>query len=85
MQKYVEEGYGMLAEIANLEVTARIVREQNEHFDGKGYPLGLQGEQIYLGASILAVAESYDALTSDRPYRKAQPASVAREEILLHA
>ncbi|OFV94750.1 MAG: hypothetical protein A3F68_06180 [Acidobacteria bacterium RIFCSPLOWO2_12_FULL_54_10] len=85
VQRYVEEGYSILAEIAGLEATARIVREQNERYDGKGYPRGLAGEQICLGARILAVAECYDALTSDRPYRKAQPANVAREEVRRHA
>jgi hypothetical protein len=49
--------------------------------DGRGYPDGLQGEQIPMGARIIAVADTWDAITSDRPYREGQPAFVALEEI----
>jgi len=54
-----------------------IVRHHHEHFDGKGYPNGKRGEEIALGARILAVADAYDAMTSDRPYRRAMPKETA--------
>jgi HD-GYP domain-containing protein (c-di-GMP phosphodiesterase class II) len=57
------------------------VLSHQEYFDGTGYPRGLKGEQIPLGARIFAVADALDAMISDRPYRKALPVSHAREEI----
>ena len=53
-----------------------------EHFDGSGYPRGLVGQQIPIGARIFAVADTLDAITSDRPYRKARSFDTAREEVL---
>jgi HD-GYP domain-containing protein (c-di-GMP phosphodiesterase class II) len=58
-----------------------MVRMHHERFDGKGYPDGLSGDQIPLGARIMALADAYDAMTSDRPYRKSLGVSVAIEEI----
>jgi HD-GYP domain-containing protein (c-di-GMP phosphodiesterase class II) len=52
-----------------------------ERFDGTGYPAGLAGEQICIGARIFAVVDTYDAITSDRPYRKCSTYEVARTEI----
>ena len=54
----------------------------HERWDGQGYPYGLSHETIPLGARILSVVDSYDAMTSDRPYRKALPTSQARAELL---
>ncbi|MGB5932718.1 MAG: HD domain-containing phosphohydrolase, partial [Anaerolineae bacterium] len=54
-----------------------IVRHHHEHFDGRGYPNGKRGEEIALGARILAVADAYDAMTSDRPYRSAMSKETA--------
>lgn len=54
-----------------------IVRHHHEHFDGRGYPNGKRGEEIPLGARILAVADAYDAMTSDRPYRRAMSKETA--------
>jgi HD-GYP domain-containing protein (c-di-GMP phosphodiesterase class II) len=59
----------------------RFIRHHHERWDGKGYPDGLAGEDIPLGARIIAVADSYDAMTSDRPYRKALPHEVALIEL----
>ena len=61
---------------------AEIVFCHQEHFDGTGYPNGLRGREIPIGARIFAVADALDAITSDRPYRKARGFDAAREEIL---
>jgi response regulator RpfG family c-di-GMP phosphodiesterase len=58
-----------------------MVRMHHERFDGKGYPDGLSGEQIPLGARIMALADAYDAMTSDRPYRKSLGLAAAVKEI----
>ncbi len=74
-------GYQMLRKIPFLHEPAEIVYSHQEHFDGSGYPRGLRGEQIHLGARVFAVADAFDAITSDRPYRAAQSISSARREI----
>ena len=58
-----------------------IVRSHHERWDGKGYPDGLGGEAIHPLARVVALADAFDAMTSDRPYRKGMPASVAFAEI----
>ena len=58
-----------------------IVTDHHERWDGKGYPNGLAGEDIHIDARILAVADTYDAMTSDRPYRKGRTPAVAIQEI----
>ncbi len=58
-----------------------IVTDHHERWDGKGYPNGLAGEEIHINARILAVADTYDAMTSDRPYRKGRDTEAAVEEI----
>jgi HD-GYP domain-containing protein (c-di-GMP phosphodiesterase class II) len=60
---------------------SRIVRHHHERWDGKGYPDGIAGEAIPLGARIFAVADSFDAMTSDRPYRRAMTVENARAEV----
>lgn len=62
-----------------------IIRSHHERWDGKGYPEGLAGEDIYLPARIFMIADCFDAMTTDRPYRKALPLHVALEEIERHA
>jgi HD-GYP domain-containing protein (c-di-GMP phosphodiesterase class II) len=64
---------------------ANIVRHHHERWDGKGYPDGLKGEAIPLGARIIAVADAFDAMTSDRPYRKALSFSTAMQEVTRNA
>jgi HD-GYP domain-containing protein (c-di-GMP phosphodiesterase class II) len=66
-------------------VARQIVAAHHEHWDGEGYPRGLAGEQIPLGARIFAVADAFDAMTNDRPYRKALTFQVALSEILTGA
>jgi HD-GYP domain-containing protein (c-di-GMP phosphodiesterase class II) len=81
MRKHCEIGYNMLIRIPFLRDAAEIVLAHQEFFNGTGYPRGLAGEQIPLGARIFTVADSLDAMISDRPYRKALPLAHAREEI----
>ena len=81
MRTHCEIGFNMVTRIPFLREAAEIVLSHQEFFDGTGYPRGLKGEQIPLGARIFAVADALDAMISDRPYRKALPISHAREEI----
>jgi cyclic di-GMP phosphodiesterase len=82
MQTHVRIGYELLGRIPFLAAAAEIVLAHQERYDGTGYPQGLMGEEIPLGARIFAVADTLDAMTSDRPYRQALPFSAAREEIV---
>jgi putative nucleotidyltransferase with HDIG domain len=81
MRRHCEIGYTMVTRIPFLKEAAEIVLAHQEYFDGTGYPRGLRGEEIPLGARIFAVADALDAMISDRPYRKALPMSHARAEI----
>jgi putative nucleotidyltransferase with HDIG domain len=81
MREHCARGYQMLRKIPFLQEAAEIVYSHQEHYDGSGYPRGLKGEQIPLGARIFAVADTLDAITSDRPYRKATTFAAARHEI----
>jgi HD-GYP domain-containing protein (c-di-GMP phosphodiesterase class II) len=74
-------GYEFVGRISFLAEAAEIVLTHHERFDGSGYPRRLLGDDIPLGARIFAVADTLDAMTSDRPYRRALPYSAAREEI----
>lgn len=81
MKTHVVIGYNIVKRIEHLQKTAEIVLSHHERFDGKGYPRGLKGEEIPLGARIFSVADTLDAMTSDRPYRRALPMERAYEEI----
>jgi putative nucleotidyltransferase with HDIG domain len=82
MQKHCELGYHMVKRIPFLaDAVAEIVYSHQERWDGTGYPRGLKGEEIPLGARIFAIADTLDAMTSNRPYRAAQSYHAAREEI----
>jgi len=81
MRTHCQIGYDVLIRIPFLRDAAEIVLAHQEFYDGTGYPRGLKGEQIPLGARIFTVADSLDAMISDRPYRRALPMSHAREEI----
>jgi cyclic di-GMP phosphodiesterase len=82
MQTHVRIGFELLSRIPFLSSASEIVIAHQERYDGAGYPQGLSGEKIPLGARIFAVADTLDAMTSDRPYRKALPFSTAREEVI---
>jgi len=74
-------GYDLLRGADFLEGARQIIVQHQERFDGSGYPLGLKGDGICIGARIFAVVDTYDAITSNRPYRKAQSHDVAAAEI----
>jgi len=82
MREHCARGYQMLRKIPFLTGAAEIVFCHQEHYDGSGYPNGLRGREIPIGARIFAVADTLDAITSDRPYRQASDFDSAREEIL---
>jgi response regulator RpfG family c-di-GMP phosphodiesterase len=82
MQTHARIGYNMVSRIAFLAGAAEIVLTHQERYDGTGYPQGLLGSEIPLGARIFAVADTLDAMTSDRPYRRALPFSAAKAEIM---
>jgi len=81
MREHCFRGYQILRRIPFLSEAAEIVYAHQEKYDGTGYPRGLKGEEIPLGARIFSVADTLDAITSNRPYRAAQPLSAARDEI----
>jgi len=81
MREHCYRGYQMLKKIPFLTEAAAIVYSHQEFFDGSGYPRGLKGEEIPLGARIFAVADTLDAITSDRPYRRKRSIAEARKEI----
>jgi putative nucleotidyltransferase with HDIG domain len=82
MRKHPEVGYNILKGIGFLEGAAQMVLQHHEKYDGTGYPRGLRGEQIMRGARIFAAIDTFDAMTSDRPYRKALSYQIAREEVI---
>ena len=82
MREHCVRGYQILKKIPFLQDAAQIVYSHQERFDGLGYPRGLKGDEIILGARIFSVADTLDAITSDRPYRKANSFEAARREIL---
>src|SRR5947207_499796 len=81
MREHCFHGYQILKKIPFLAEAAEIVYSHQERFDGTGYPRGLKGEQIPLGARMFSLADTLDAITSNRPYRAAQTVEAAREEI----
>jgi putative nucleotidyltransferase with HDIG domain len=82
MREHCQRGYDMVSKIPFLREAAEIVYTHQEQFDGNGYPRGLQGEEIPLGARIFAIADTLDAITSDRPYRRGTTFAAAVEEIV---
>src|SRR5437660_263125 len=81
MREHPRLGWALLQRIEFLREASEIVLQHQERYDGSGYPAGLRGEAIVLGARLFAVADTYDAITSDRPYRRAQPHAAAAAEI----
>ncbi|MGO8971761.1 MAG: HD domain-containing phosphohydrolase [Myxococcaceae bacterium] len=81
MRKHPDIGYQMIQSIPFLATPATIVLSHQERFDGGGYPRRLRGEEIHIGARIFAVADTLDAMTSDRPYRKATSFENAMAEV----
>ncbi len=83
MKEHCYLGYKIIKDIPFLAEAAEIVYSHQERYDGLGYPRGLKGDEIPLGARIFAIADTLDAIRSDRPYRPAQPIEAARKEIEL--
>jgi len=81
MHRHPDLGAKIIGNVPFLEDVAMIIRAHHERWDGEGYPEGLAGESIPLGARIFAVADSFDAMTSDRPYRRGRPLDEALAEV----
>ncbi len=81
MQEHAAIGERILQQVDSYADIAKIVRSHHERIDGEGYPDGLRGEDIPLLSRIIAVADAYNAMTSDRPYRDAMPSRVARHRL----
>lgn len=81
MREHCYHGYQMLKNIPFLVEACEIVYSHQEHYDGTGYPRGLKGNEIPLGSRIFSVADTLDAIISDRPYRPARSLTAARKEI----
>jgi HD-GYP domain-containing protein (c-di-GMP phosphodiesterase class II) len=77
MQNHCRVGYDVLARFSSLQPVARLIRSHHERFDGHGYPDRLSGDNLPVGGAIIAVADAFDAMTTDRPYRKAMPVTDA--------
>ncbi|MGH2470816.1 MAG: HD-GYP domain-containing protein [Candidatus Limnocylindria bacterium] len=81
MHRHCDEGYEFLKQLPEFWEGAELVRLHHERYDGQGYPRGLGGDALPLEASVIAVADAWDAMTSDRPYRKALSHDEARAEL----
>ena len=81
MRLHVTHGEQTLRDVPRMDAVRDMIHYHHEWWDGRGYPLGLSGEEIPLGARIIAVADAYDAMTSDRPYRRRLPQEVALERL----
>lgn len=81
MQRHAEVGSVIVARTDEYRLTAAIIRHHHEHWNGAGYPDRLAGHEIPLGSRVIAVADAFDAMTTDRPYRRAMTREVAIEEV----
>jgi len=86
MESHVERSAELVRTISNLRgPVERFVRHHHERPDGSGYPDGLAGDDVPIGARIIMIADTTDAITTDRPYRKAQPYEKVVEELTKYA
>ena len=81
MKRHPELGWALLQRVDYLRPASTIVLQHQERWDDTGYPAGVGGEEIVVGARVFHVVDTLDAMTSDRPYRKARPFAEARQEI----
>jgi response regulator RpfG family c-di-GMP phosphodiesterase len=81
MKRHPELGWALLQRVDYLRPASSIVLQHQEKWDGSGYPAGLKGDGIVIGARIFHIVDTLDAITSNRPYRKARPIAEARIEI----
>jgi putative nucleotidyltransferase with HDIG domain len=84
MRRHPEIGALMVEEVEYLTEARQIILHHHERWDGRGYPLGLRGMQISQGARAFSIADTVDAITQDRPYRRGRSFDEAREELLRH-
>ena len=82
MERHSEIGERILSKVEAYSDVSLIVRHHHERMDGEGYPDGIRGAEIPLISRIIAVADAYNAMTSDRPYRLAMEYTVARDRLL---
>jgi putative nucleotidyltransferase with HDIG domain len=85
VKRHPAEGAELINRVEGMGTIAEWVRHSHEHYDGSGYPDGLAGDAIPLASRILLVADAFDAITSDRPYRSAQSQMDALVELRRHA
>ncbi len=85
MRTHPLKGYEIASQIDMLKPTMPCIRNHHERWDGKGYPDGLKGEDIPLSARIVAIADAYDAMATDRPYKKALPLERCEELLMKNA
>jgi len=85
VRKHVVVGEGIVEQVEFLQGTRSLIRYHHERYDGQGYPDGLSGKEIPLGARIISVAEAYDSITSGCPYRQASPSKDAVKELKKNA
>jgi HD-GYP domain-containing protein (c-di-GMP phosphodiesterase class II) len=82
MREHINHGLRIISGIEFLKGAVPVVGQHHEKYNGSGYPHGLSGEAIHINARIFAVADAFDAITSDRPYRAAATYRAARKEII---
>lgn len=85
MKQHAALGAALVREIESLQHLAPFIRHHHEHYNGRGYPVGLAGDAIPLEARILSVADAIEAMASDRPYRKALTPKAILEELQKHS
>jgi putative nucleotidyltransferase with HDIG domain len=85
MRRHPEIGYRILSAVNEMSEIADLTLAHHENWDGSGYPKGLSGERIPLESRMIQLADAFDAMTSDRPYRKSLSAEVAVSEIIRNA
>lgn len=81
VERHSEIGYELIRDIPRAQSIALAVRHHHERWDGMGYPLGLKGHQIPLLSQLIAIVDTFDAITNDRPYQPARGREVAMKEI----
>src|SRR5262245_52986022 len=82
---HCEFGWSILRDVPQMEEVSLMLLHHHERFDGRGYPVGLKGSEIPYGARIISVADAFDAMTSDRPYRASIGIGAAVHELTIHA
>ena len=82
MRQHPVLSHQALAQVGGFSSVLPLVRHHHEHFDGSGYPDGLSGEDIPIGSRIILAIDAFDAMTSDRPYRRAMPIASAAKELV---